>query len=200
MYIFLKYLVTLFYKKLRIKLVVSLLRESGPWPNVPVFTLLFPRFILLTITKSRPMLIATRLLDPGKFCWCYKSMLACYKSMLMCLHGHIIIVSIIVLIFGSTFSFHFMFCCQIFFLFCFILFLVTSTIYHFNIFQYFNFFFCFNLFIFLYFLLFRLMTKYYFIASHRTVCHLLSSSRSRKISKACPLPQRRANVRWPWLR
>jgi len=31
MYIFLKYIVTLFYKKLRIKIVVCLLRESGPW-------------------------------------------------------------------------------------------------------------------------------------------------------------------------
>jgi len=31
MYFSLKYIVTLFYKKLRIKIVVSLLRESGPW-------------------------------------------------------------------------------------------------------------------------------------------------------------------------
>jgi len=31
MYFFLKYIVTLFYKKLRIKIVVCLLRESGPW-------------------------------------------------------------------------------------------------------------------------------------------------------------------------
>jgi len=30
MYFFLKYIVTLFYKKLRIKIVVYLLRESGP--------------------------------------------------------------------------------------------------------------------------------------------------------------------------
>jgi len=30
MYFVLKYIVTLFYKKLRIKIVVSLLRESGP--------------------------------------------------------------------------------------------------------------------------------------------------------------------------
>jgi len=31
MYFFLKYIVTLFYKKLRIKIVVRLLRESAPW-------------------------------------------------------------------------------------------------------------------------------------------------------------------------
>jgi len=31
MYFFLKYIVTLFYKKLRIKKFVCLLRESGPW-------------------------------------------------------------------------------------------------------------------------------------------------------------------------
>jgi len=31
MYFFLKYIVTLFYKKLVTKIVVSLLRESGPW-------------------------------------------------------------------------------------------------------------------------------------------------------------------------
>jgi len=31
MYFFLKYLVTLFYKKLRIKIGVSFLCESGPW-------------------------------------------------------------------------------------------------------------------------------------------------------------------------
>jgi len=31
MYFFLKYIVTLFYKKLRIKIVACLLRESGPW-------------------------------------------------------------------------------------------------------------------------------------------------------------------------
>jgi len=31
MYFFLKYLVTLFYKKLKIKIVVSFLCESGPW-------------------------------------------------------------------------------------------------------------------------------------------------------------------------
>jgi len=31
MYLFIKYIVTLFYKKLRIKIVVCLLRESGPW-------------------------------------------------------------------------------------------------------------------------------------------------------------------------
>jgi len=31
MYFFLKNIVTLFYKKLRIKIVVSFLRESGPW-------------------------------------------------------------------------------------------------------------------------------------------------------------------------
>jgi len=30
MYFFLKYIVTLFYKKLRIKMIVCLLRESGP--------------------------------------------------------------------------------------------------------------------------------------------------------------------------
>jgi len=30
-YFFIKYIVTLFYKKLRIKIVVSFLRESGPW-------------------------------------------------------------------------------------------------------------------------------------------------------------------------
>jgi len=34
MYFFLKYLVTLFYKKPRIKIVVSFLCESGPWPSV----------------------------------------------------------------------------------------------------------------------------------------------------------------------
>jgi len=31
MYFYIKYIVTLFYKKLRIKIVVCLLRESGPW-------------------------------------------------------------------------------------------------------------------------------------------------------------------------
>jgi len=31
MYFFLKYIVTLFYKNLKIKIVVCLLRESGPW-------------------------------------------------------------------------------------------------------------------------------------------------------------------------
>jgi len=31
MYFFLKYIVTLFYKKLKIKIVACLLRESGPW-------------------------------------------------------------------------------------------------------------------------------------------------------------------------
>jgi len=36
MYFFLKYLVTLFYKKLRIKIVVSFLCESGPWRTVSV--------------------------------------------------------------------------------------------------------------------------------------------------------------------
>jgi len=31
MHFYLKYILTLFYKKLRIKIVVCLLRESGPW-------------------------------------------------------------------------------------------------------------------------------------------------------------------------
>jgi len=34
MYFFLKYIVTLFYKKLRIRIVVCLLRESGPWCGI----------------------------------------------------------------------------------------------------------------------------------------------------------------------
>jgi len=33
MCLFLKYLVTLFYKKLKIEIVVSFLRESGPWSS-----------------------------------------------------------------------------------------------------------------------------------------------------------------------
>jgi len=37
MYFFLKYIVTLFYKKLRIKIVVSLLRELGPWQDYIIF-------------------------------------------------------------------------------------------------------------------------------------------------------------------
>jgi len=37
MYFFLKYIVTLFYKKLRIKIVVSFLRESGPWILKAIF-------------------------------------------------------------------------------------------------------------------------------------------------------------------
>jgi len=38
MYSFLKYIVTLFYKKLRIKIVVCLLRESGPWLSAEYYT------------------------------------------------------------------------------------------------------------------------------------------------------------------
>jgi len=43
---FLKYLVTLFYKKLRIKIVVSFFRESGPWArHTFLFAIVYIKFI-----------------------------------------------------------------------------------------------------------------------------------------------------------
>jgi len=47
MYFFLKYIVTLFYKKLRIKILVCLLRESGPWILNHFFIILVVSIIIL---------------------------------------------------------------------------------------------------------------------------------------------------------
>jgi len=56
MYFFLKHLVTLFYKKLRIKIVVSFLCESGPWfvvavcqPHIIFCNQLFIKYIVIII-------------------------------------------------------------------------------------------------------------------------------------------------------
>jgi len=74
MYFFIKYIVTLFYKKLRIKIVVSLLRESGPWQlkqsslyiliEVEVFTIcirndrFYTRLLACSMQNSNTRLIA----------------------------------------------------------------------------------------------------------------------------------------------
>jgi len=61
MYFFLKYIVTLFYKELRIKIVVCLLRESGPcfimWARILYILILsIESYLLINTFKKKTVL------------------------------------------------------------------------------------------------------------------------------------------------
>jgi len=64
MYFFIKYIVTLFYKKLRIKIVVSFLCESGPWTvDIAFSSLTYKIFIKSKKIQTHQILIFVGLLD-----------------------------------------------------------------------------------------------------------------------------------------
>jgi len=74
MYIFLKYIITLFCKKLRIKIVVCLLRESGPWTlasvkNCCAFT--FTPWCLFFFSNFLLKIRLTRLSEIFRILWGY---------------------------------------------------------------------------------------------------------------------------------
>jgi len=71
MHFFLKYIVTLFYKKLRIKIVVCLLRESGPWcHSLSLIRYAFDHLLFIISmlqTDSKTLLLTTSMLHAELF-------------------------------------------------------------------------------------------------------------------------------------